>query len=101
VPGKKPASGNYSSLNGVNFARMLYRLCKTGQCGAIFRTGPGNTGSINGPTGFEEGHAMGRIIKALVVLVIFGFIALTGYAYLADLAPTQGEVKKPVVLNAD
>ena len=44
---------------------------------------------------------MGRIIKALVVLVIFGFIALTGYAYLADLAPTQGEVKKPVVLNAD
>ena len=44
---------------------------------------------------------MGRIIKALVVLVIFGFIALTGYAYRADLAPNQGEVKKPVVLNAD
>lgn len=44
---------------------------------------------------------MGRIIKALVVLVIFGFIGLTGYAYLADLTPKQSEVTKPVVLNAD
>lgn len=44
---------------------------------------------------------MGRIIKVLVVLVIFGFIGLTGYAYLADLSPVQGEVVKPVVLNAD
>ena len=44
---------------------------------------------------------MGRIIKALVVLVIFGFLGLTGYAYLGDLTPSQGEVTKPVVLNAD
>lgn len=44
---------------------------------------------------------MGRIIKALVVLVILGFIGLTGYAYLGDLTPRQGEVTKPVVLNAD
>jgi hypothetical protein len=44
---------------------------------------------------------MGRIIKTLVVLVILGFIGLTGYAYLGDLSPRQGEVKKPVVLNAD
>jgi hypothetical protein len=44
---------------------------------------------------------MGRIIKALVVLVIFGFIGLAGYAYLGDLSPVQGEVKKPVVLDAD
>jgi hypothetical protein len=44
---------------------------------------------------------MGRIIKLLVLLLIVGFIALTGYAYLADLAPEQGEVTKPVVLNAD
>ena len=43
---------------------------------------------------------MGRIIKALVVLVIFGFIGLTVYAYLGDLSPVQGEVTKPVVLNA-
>ncbi len=44
---------------------------------------------------------MGRIIKALVLLVIIGFIGLTGYAYLGDMTPTQGEVTKPVVLNAD
>jgi hypothetical protein len=44
---------------------------------------------------------MGRIIKALVVLVIFGFIGLTGYAYLGDLSPVQGEITLPVVLDAD
>lgn len=49
----------------------------------------------------RKGNRMGRIIKALVVLVILGFIGLTGYAYLGDLTPSQGEVKKPVVLNAD
>jgi hypothetical protein len=49
----------------------------------------------------RKGNRMGRIIKALVVLVILGFIGLTGYAYLGDLSPRQSEVKKPVVLNAD
>lgn len=44
---------------------------------------------------------MGRIIKALFLLAILGFIGLTGYAYLADLSPAQGEVKVPVTLNAD
>lgn len=44
---------------------------------------------------------MGRIIKALFLLAILGFIGLTGYAYLADLTPDQAEVKVPVTLNAD
>lgn len=44
---------------------------------------------------------MGRIFKALLVLVLLGFVALTGYAYVADLSPTKGEVKVPVTLNAD
>jgi hypothetical protein len=44
---------------------------------------------------------MGRIIKALVLLVIVGFLGLTSYAYLGDLTPEQSEVKMPVVLNAD
>jgi len=48
----------------------------------------------------RKGIAMGRIIKALVVLLIFGFIGLTIYAYLGDLTPVQGEVTKPVVLDA-
>ncbi|WP_152823836.1 hypothetical protein [Fertoebacter nigrum] len=44
---------------------------------------------------------MGRIIKAILVLAVVAFAALTGYAYLADLSPDQAEVTKPVVLNAD
>jgi hypothetical protein len=42
---------------------------------------------------------MGRILKAVVLLVVLGLIGLTGYAYLADLTPAQTEVKKPVVLD--
>jgi hypothetical protein len=49
----------------------------------------------------RKGAYMGRIIKALLLLVILGFLGLTIYAYLGDLTPVQGEVKKPVVLNAD
>ena len=41
---------------------------------------------------------MGRILKLLVVLVIFGFAGLVGYAYLADLIPQTGPVTEPVVL---
>ena len=44
---------------------------------------------------------MGRLIKAVLVLALLGFVALTGYAYLADLAPQSSEVKVPVILNAD
>lgn len=44
---------------------------------------------------------MGRIIKALFLLGVLGFLGLTGYAYLADLSPDQAEVKVPVTLNAD
>ncbi len=48
----------------------------------------------------RKGNRMGRVIKVLVVLVIFGFIGLTIYAYLGNLTPTQREVTKPVVLDA-
>ncbi|MFN4153463.1 MAG: hypothetical protein ACK4HF_02305 [Paracoccaceae bacterium] len=44
---------------------------------------------------------VGRILKAVIVLGIVGFAALTGYAYLADLSPDQTEVTVPVTLNAD
>lgn len=44
---------------------------------------------------------MGRLIKAVFVLAIFGFAGLTGYAYLADLAPQGAEVKVPVTLHVD
>ena len=44
---------------------------------------------------------MGRVFKALIFLVIIGFIGLTAYAYLGDLTPIQSEVKQDVMLNAD
>ena len=44
---------------------------------------------------------MRRLIKAVFVLAVFGFVGLTGYAYLADLAPQSAEVKVPVILNVD
>lgn len=43
---------------------------------------------------------MGRIIKALILLMIAGLLGLSAYAYLGDIAPEQTEVSKPVVLNA-
>lgn len=43
---------------------------------------------------------MGRIIKAVFVLAVLGFIGLTGYAYLADLSPAQTQVSLPVTLTA-
>lgn len=44
---------------------------------------------------------MWRLIKALLVLAAAGFLALVGYAYLGDYAPTPAEVSRPVVLDAD
>lgn len=49
----------------------------------------------------DEARQMGRIFKAVLVLAILGFAGLTGYAYLADLSPTQAEVKVPVTLNGN
>lgn len=44
---------------------------------------------------------MGRLIKLLAGLAVVGLLALTGYAYLADLSPLTHEVKLPVTLHAD
>lgn len=76
-----------------------------------FTSGSGNSRAEHGPqgrkvrierTGNKNGAPrMGRIIKALFLLAILGFLGLTGYAYLADLSPDQAEVKVPVTLNAD
>jgi hypothetical protein len=44
---------------------------------------------------------MGRVVKLVLVLVVFGFIGLTAYAYLADMSPDQVEITLPVTLNAD
>ena len=43
---------------------------------------------------------MGRIIRALVLLVILALIGLGGYAFFGDLSPVQTEKTLPVVLDA-
>ena len=50
---------------------------------------------------FKKECGMGRLIRLVFVLVVLGFIALVGYAYLVDMAPVGAEVKVPVVLHAD
>ncbi len=42
---------------------------------------------------------MKLVFKGLVILVIFGLIGLSGFAYLGDLSPEQTIVTKPVVLD--
>ena len=37
---------------------------------------------------------MGRLIKLLAGLAVLGFLALTGYAYLADLSPATHEIRR-------
>lgn len=44
---------------------------------------------------------MVRLLKLLLVLVVLGFIALVGYAYLGDLSPERQDVSEPVILNVD
>lgn len=57
---------------------------------------PEQTGSAR-----QGGTGMGRIIKLVLVLAVFGFLGLTGFAYLADLSPASQQVTKPVTLHAD
>lgn len=46
---------------------------------------------------------MGKLIKLLIILSIFGFIGLVGYAYVGpflgvDFATPQSEMRQPVTL---
>jgi hypothetical protein len=51
---------------------------------------------------FIKGEAgMGRLIKVAASLLVLGFVALTGYAYLADLSPVPRQISVPVTLHAD
>ncbi|MBQ0803445.1 MULTISPECIES: hypothetical protein [unclassified Sulfitobacter] len=48
---------------------------------------------------------MGKLIKFLIFLLVFGFMGLVAYAYLgpffgANFAPDQIEVREPVQLPA-
>jgi hypothetical protein len=57
-----------------------------GRCPAETKKKLGNAGMI-------------RIIKAILVLGLLGFVALAVFSYVADLAPEQAPVSLPVVLD--
>lgn len=42
---------------------------------------------------------MFRILKAILFLAVLGLAGLTGYAYLGNFAPNQGDVVQPVELH--
>ncbi|MFN3823953.1 MAG: hypothetical protein ACK4GW_13785 [Pseudorhodobacter sp.] len=42
---------------------------------------------------------MKLIVKLLLVLAVLALAGLTGFAYLTDLAPDQGTVTQPVILD--
>ncbi len=49
---------------------------------------------------------MARLAKYLAILILLAAVALVAYAYVgpwfgADFSAPAGEVRKPVVLNAD
>lgn len=49
---------------------------------------------------------MGRLLKFVLYVVVLGFIALAGYAYIgpffgADFSAPQTEIREPVTLDAD
>ncbi|MFV0493023.1 MAG: hypothetical protein ACK5M4_14515 [Pseudorhodobacter sp.] len=44
---------------------------------------------------------MKTIIKILLVLVVLGLAALSGFAYFGDMAPEQNVVTQPVILNGE
>lgn len=41
---------------------------------------------------------MGRIFKAIFILLLLGVIGVVGYAYLGDMEPVAGEQRQPVSL---
>jgi hypothetical protein len=44
---------------------------------------------------------MWRILKAILLLGVLGFVGLVAYAYIADLTPETERVSKPVVLDGN
>lgn len=62
----------------------------------------GNSGRDDrGKQHFEtkKAQSMKLIVKLLLVLAVLALAGLTGFAYLTDLAPDQGTVTQPVILD--
>ncbi|WP_139250749.1 hypothetical protein [Palleronia salina] len=53
-----------------------------------------------GPGQDQQGaQLLFRLFKALIFLLILGFIGLVGYAYLGDMSPDQSQQSVPVTLD--
>lgn len=44
---------------------------------------------------------LGKLLKALGVIVILGAIGIAGYAFVGDLTPPQTDQSRKVTLDAD
>ena len=44
---------------------------------------------------------MGRLLRAIIYLVIILGLGLAAFAYLCDLSPVRGEVRIPVELDGN
>jgi hypothetical protein len=42
-----------------------------------------------------------RIIKLLLLLLVVGLAALTGYAFIGDMSPKRHQVEQPVTLTPE
>lgn len=61
---------------------------------------PPHGGNGKGPKPGQTDYDMWRLIKVVLFLLVIGFVALAGYAYLADLEPEPHEIRTPVILDA-
>jgi hypothetical protein len=69
--------------------------CEVGLLHAGRQIRPGQPAELKGKAG------MVRLIKVVFILGILGFAALTGYAYLVDMAPESRQITVPVTLDAN
>ncbi|WP_276617446.1 hypothetical protein [Qingshengfaniella alkalisoli] len=42
-----------------------------------------------------------RFLKILLILIVLGFLGLSGYAYFGDISPNQSETRIPVELDGE
>lgn len=96
--GRQIAQANLISLNGVNLAQMPYIFAPDGKSVARMK----HQGVTAACCWWRERQwTMGYVIKLVVAVAVLGLIGLSGYAYLADLAPVPVEMKLPVVLHGE
>jgi len=44
---------------------------------------------------------MGKLLRLIFILVVLGFVGLTGFAYLGDLSPHLDQVSRSVTLELE